>query len=240
MAPKNEFGEGLFFIIVSLLALSCGAVVGAWIEHITDSVPLGAILGLFAAGFVATPIMLIGENASKGKYRYFWRKISGAKPDHEQLMAAVKSGDVVEVQRCIAAGVGVNATTSSIVGMTALHRAALFEKTEVAKALLAAGADVNATDKSGMTALHWAASNKNAEIAKALLAARAHVNVATNEGRTALHEAACNNCPEIVKVLIAAGADMKATDEYGDTALFMAKHREHAEVARILQAAGAK
>ena len=64
---------------------------------------------------------------------------------------------------------------------------------EVLKALLEAGADVNAKNKDGVTPLMPAAgSNPNPEVLKALLEAGADAKAKNNEGKTALDYARMN------------------------------------------------
>lgn len=82
------------------------------------------------------------------------------------------------------------------------------------KALLTAGADVNAVDYNGATPLMW---SKNASIAKTLIEAGADVNAKDNSGTTALMF--CSYNVDIANVLIAAGADVNAKDNYGMSAL---------------------
>lgn len=64
--------------------------------------------------------------------------------------------------------------------------AAVFGKTEIALALIDAGADVNITNNDGSTALHTAAFFCRTEIVKALLAKGADKNLKNNAGSTAL------------------------------------------------------
>ena len=90
------------------------------------------------------------------------------------------------------------------------------------KALLAAGADVNARDGSGMTVLMAAvALNQKGwdEMVDAVLAGRPDVNARGPGGRTALHLAAGYIQVKIVKALIAARANVNAKDDFGETVL---------------------
>ena len=80
----------------------------------------------------------------------------------------------------------------------------------IVKALLAAGADVNAADNIGMTALIWACFQGHLESARLLVAAKAIVNARTTIGRTPLNcsrgnQGATAN-PAIEALLLAAGA----------------------------------
>ena len=82
---------------------------------------------------------------------------------------------------------------------------------DAVKALIEAGADVNAKDDEGKTALIYAAIyNHTPEVAKALVEAGAEINAKDNEGRTALSWAACNHNPQVLKALVEAGADVNA------------------------------
>lgn len=69
---------------------------------------------------------------------------------------------------------------------TALISVSAAGYTELVRALLAAGADVDAKDFGDNNALVWATINVRPEVVKALLAAGANVNTKNNKGETAL------------------------------------------------------
>ena len=69
---------------------------------------------------------------------------------------------------------------------TALHYAARFGSTKVAKVLIAHDADVRAKDKWGYEPIHWAAYHDLAEIIELLIAKGADVNIKTSLGKTPL------------------------------------------------------
>jgi ankyrin repeat protein len=78
----------------------------------------------------------------------------------------------------------------------------------VAKALLAARADVNAQMADGTTALFMASEKGLLELVRALLAGKADVNAARYNGCTALFMASGYGHLQVVQALLAAGADM--------------------------------
>lgn len=104
----------------------------------------------------------------------------------------------------------------------------------VVRALLKAGADVNAFGEDFVPALALAVAEATPEMVKALLEAGADVNARTQYDQTALLAAAARGEPEIVKLLLAAGADPGITDTAGNTPLQMAEFLEQHEAARIL------
>ena len=152
------------------------------------------------------------------------------------LRVYAREGKLSEVRRLIADGVNVNAADNN--GGTALHYAAIFGQSEVAKVLIAAGVNVNAAGENRVVALHFAINNRNIEIVKALIAAGANVNVADIEGWTALLLAVKYGYTEVVKVLIAAGANVNAAIADA-TALNLAVANGHAKVAKVLLECGA-
>jgi hypothetical protein len=81
----------------------------------------------------------------------------------------------------IASGADPNRKDSDHYGYTPLIHAAEFGELEMVKALLAAGAHVNATNNEGITALHFA---DNAEIARFLIDAGANPNAHAVGGET--------------------------------------------------------
>ena len=111
------------------------------------------------------------------------------------------------------------------------------------KRLLAAGADVNATDKHGLTALGLAQLKGDVgsagSITKFLLDAGANVKAANDRGQTPLMFAAGNGEFESVKMFLSAGADVKAVDKENWTPLIYAAANSRMESAKMLLAAGA-
>ena len=116
-----------------------------------------------------------------------------------------------------------------------------FNKLDAVRALLAAGANVNAAENHGWTALIWSANRGHAKVAEILLSAKANPNAATDKGSTALRFGSRRGYTEIVKMLIAAGANPNTASNDGWTALMEAidSDEERAEVVKILLSAGA-
>ena len=120
-------------------------------------------------------------------------------------------------------------------------------KVKVVKALIEAGADVNARADNGWTPLHACASRERSivkvdEVVKLLIAAGADVNARADDGLTPLHCAAMHVNVDVVKVLIEAGADVNACSDSGFAPLDYATYRRgvaKAEVIKALVAAGA-
>ena len=95
-------------------------------------------------------------------------------------------------------------------GWTPLMCASRFGHAGIVKALLAAGADVNAASIQGKTALIWACYFGHLEAAQALVASGANVNAVDRDGWTPLNcahgrDGAVAN-PAIEALLLAAGA----------------------------------
>ena len=131
-------------------------------------------------------------------------------------------------------------------GCTPLMIAAGYSTADVCKALIEAGADVNAkTDNErllGVTALMQAAISGKANVCKVLIEAGADVNAKADicdfEGASALMCAAYCSA-DVCKILIEAGADVNAKDNGERTALMCAARRSEADVCKILIEAGA-
>ena len=74
-------------------------------------------------------------------------------------------------------------------GSTPLHSALFVKRKEIAKLLIAEGADVNAKSEEGTTPLHLAATSGHNEIAELLIAKGADVNANKVYGETPLDSA---------------------------------------------------
>jgi ankyrin repeat protein len=86
-------------------------------------------------------------------------------------------------------------------GSTPLHLAATNPDVTAVKALLAAGANVNAKDDDGNTPLHMAAYTNRIAVAKVLLEAGADVNVVSSGGRTPMAMARKSRADEIAGLI---------------------------------------
>ncbi len=169
-----------------------------------------------------------------------------AKLPVKPLIEASGAGNVAEINRLIKAGTPVNGKlAASDNGMTALTVAAALGQAASAKALLAAGADVNLTDALGDTPLHKAcfpptgkdlaaAANAKRAVALVLLAAKPKLNQKDKQGWTPLMLAASVGDAALVKALLDAGADASLKLSSGKTALALAQQGGNKEAAYLL------
>lgn len=120
-----------------------------------------------------------------------------------------------------------------------LLRAAEKGRTDKVQTLLAAGAAVNAKERSGATALMLAAFRGHTDTVQALLHAGADVDIRERNNATALMLAVSNGHTDVVRALLARGADVNAKNRAGWTALMIAARGGYAEIVRALLAKGA-
>jgi ankyrin repeat protein len=133
------------------------------------------------------------------------------------LHSAVVTDNLEAIRQHIKAGSDLNVLEPSRAS-TPLITAAALGKTEAAKLLIKAGADLNYQNVDGSTALQTAAVFNKPDIAKLLIDAGADLNRQNNEGATALHTAAFLGRVEIVEALLAKGADKTIKNKTGQTA----------------------
>ena len=101
------------------------------------------------------------------------------------IHSATLLGDLDAIQQHIQAGSDLDEKEPTL-GSTPLISAAVFGKTEIAKALIEGGADVNLQNNDGSTALHSAAFLCRLEIVEMLLENGADKELLSNFGSTAL------------------------------------------------------
>ncbi|MFI7614846.1 ankyrin repeat domain-containing protein [Nonomuraea terrae] len=144
----------------------------------------------------------------------------------EQLYRAALNGDTETVGKLLASGADPNRPSEPAEeggeGGLPLCAAAAWDRTEVAEALLAAGAEVGAREAGGWTALLWAAANGHASVARVLIEAGAEVDATNDDGDTPLTLAARRGALGVVRELLEAGADPQKFDGDGDTPLEIA------------------
>jgi ankyrin repeat protein len=107
-------------------------------------------------------------------------------------------------------------------------------KTDIAVALLRAGASANSRDLFGRTPLHDAAMRANAPLTQLLLTRGADPRLATDGGNTPLHLAARGGHPAIAVMLARAGADLQARNAAGATPQDLARSQRHWSTAERL------
>jgi ankyrin repeat protein/ketosteroid isomerase-like protein len=147
----------------------------------------------------------------------------------QRLMAAVNAGDTDGVRRLIEEGVEVDERFPYVNGFNDAHTPLLVASrdghTDIARLLLEAGADVNATEPTfGAVPLHKSVYNGHVELTR-LISAWPGVSLnfqgATN-GYTPLHDALWHGYEECSRILLAAGASVDLVGHDGKTPLDLA------------------
>ena len=180
------------------------------------------------------------------------KNAESALPDGERLlMLAATTGDVESVQALAKTGLDINATEPRT-GTTALMWAAFANRPLAIRALLKAGASVNARSlipnfphtppavigdaleegmsyigqsplpKGGWTALMYAAREGSGDAAAELAGAAADLNATDPDGTSALEFAIINGHYDVAKTLVDKGADPNLADRTGMTPLYAA------------------
>ena len=98
--------------------------------------------------------------------------LAGRNSAYSALIVAAGRGDVLPVQRLLAAGADVNARDAD--GRTALLAANYVDSVAVVRRLIEAGAKVDAADREGITPLFQAQRQNSRDIVRLLEAAGAH------------------------------------------------------------------
>lgn len=183
--------------------------------------------------------------------------IAGLAPSHAQvppsaseiaayrgLHAAAAAGDLAAAGRLAASGAALDARDGH--GRTPLHVAGHGGHHEMARLLLAKGADANALDSQQYDLITIAAVRDDARMVRlAIEGGNNPRNVTSPYQGTALIAAAHLGHVEPVRALIEAGAPLDHVNNLGWTALLEAVilgdgGARHAEIVRLLLAAGAK
>jgi ankyrin repeat protein len=154
------------------------------------------------------------------------------------LVDAVKRGDHAAVKSLLRNRTVANQAEPD--GTTALHFAVQANDTELMRLLIAAGADVKASNRYGVRPVTLAATNGSEPAVSLLLKAGADPNTLTDAGEPVIMTAARTGKVDALKRLIAAGADVNARERwFGETALMWAAAENHAAAIRALVDAGA-
>ena len=112
-----------------------------------------------------------------------------------------------------------------------LMMAALKGELDLAKRLIAKGADVN---KPGWTPLHYAATSGHLDMIRLLLEEHAFIDAQSPNGTTPLMMAASYGSPEAVKLLVEEGADIAMRNQKQMTAMDFARRAERRDAVELL------
>lgn len=121
-------------------------------------------------------------------------------------------------------------------GDTALMMASLGGHLEIAKRLIAAGAQVN---RPGWTPLHYAAFGGNPELVRFLLERGAEKNAVAPNGYTALMLAVIEGKSAAARAILYEDPDLAHRGPAGESALGLAQKRGDPEMVELLRRAGA-
>jgi ankyrin repeat protein len=125
-------------------------------------------------------------------------------------------------------------------GSTPLQWAVYHDDAAEVQKLLAAGADVKATNAYGVNAMQLAGETANPAVIQMLLKAGADVESPNAEGQTVLMSVARAGNLEAAALLIKRGANVNAAESFGgQTALMWAAARHHPAMVELLAANGA-
>lgn len=136
----------------------------------------------FRSAFFLMAALMIAACGSKDSSAQ--NKKPGTEAPAIDIHTAVVSGNKEAVKQHIAAGTNIN-EKDPFGGSSPLISAALFDKTEIAKILIDAGADINFQNNEGSTALHTAAFFCRPEIVKMLLEKNADKTIKNKYSSTA-------------------------------------------------------
>jgi ankyrin repeat protein len=172
--------------------LSRGARVSA-----TNNMWQTALQMAAAAGHASTVRALLAAGANVNAADVF-----GATP----LIAAAREGRLEAVTALLEANALVASPIVVADGSDALLRAVRRGHVEVARALLAHGADVDTRDKQGRTPVMYAVQDNGAAMVALLIKEGAHLNLVSPDKVTALKWARVYKRSEIEALLVSAGA----------------------------------
>ncbi len=146
---------------------------------------------------------------------------------------AIRNNDIPQINQIIQKDRSVvNIKNKS--GFTPLILASYYNRTEIAKILLAHQADINAISNMG-TALMAATYKGDLQMVNILLENKANPNIADKKGTTALHLACIFNKTEIAKTLLQHKAKINLIDAQQKTALDYAVLNNNIELIKLFE-----
>lgn len=142
-----------------------------------------------------------GDVTTLKEYFAAGRPVNDANKRGDTLLTVAAYNGQADAVTLILKQKGVEVDAKNKMGLTALTAASFKGEVEIAKALVAAKADVNAANDSGQTALMFAALAGRTKVVEYLLKAGADPKAKDKAGNTPLSLAKTQRADEVVKVL---------------------------------------
>ena len=137
---------------------------------------------------------------------------------NNNIFVAADRGNLGAVRHIVRTVPGAAAATTSV-GVTALHAAARLGHAEICRALLAAGAPLEAREEDGLSAKDYGAAVPGETSQQMETHRWYHINISGGKplapGDTPLHFAAANGQVEVVKLLLEAKASVTVKNNSG-------------------------
>lgn len=191
------------------------------------------------ARFAATPLALLATIVLSSFVVFGAMPASAQLVDENEMVVAIRSGDLAQVEEAFLAGLSPNERSSR--GVPALIEAVRAGKRDIVALMLERKARVNATARrDGLTALEESVRINRPDLAQMLIDAGADVDKTGKDGQTPMMLAAKLGHTNVVQVLIDADAYLNDTDPTGRTPLELAQERRHRHTVELLIAAGAE
>jgi len=153
------------------------------------------------------------------------------------LIQAARTGAIGVVKQLVEEGDNIN---QEVMGCTALHYAAFYNRKDIVEFLISMGAELNAKNSSGLTPLAWAVDRGLVDIAWMLLEAEADPAIADSKGNTPLHKATTLKNSQMVETLLSINTDedewckVNARNAEGCTSAYFAAFQGSNDILQIL------
>jgi ankyrin repeat protein len=157
---------------------------------------------------------------------------------HSPLLLASMSGDLETVSLLLARGANAN-PRPNVSGGSPIAEAITFNRADVVRELIRAGARTTLVERTGVNLLHWATITNRAGVIQELARSGVEINAVDDAGFTPLMYAATIDFGDTATLaaLLAAGADGTIKNDSGRTPLQQARRLGHTRLARALAGA---